>query len=318
MHRARPVAASALLALTLGGCSIGTSGATAGAPASELRPLGRHRSDVGNDRPRVTYDGLMVRRRVVIAVRPAPGTDVATIRRELQRAAGRCTSASPPLPGRARPALLEQLAPKLALALPPGRTVADATAVVAAGSAGGRAVPGVQDYRVATVLVHDLRFEVTSSDPQRLSQPSTARASCPTRSAATPPSRAGRSWPSPTPARCSVTSSSGRCAAASPAGPGHRPGRSWWHLGPRPVRGRHGRRARAGTHRPRGRLGPRPRPVAHRLAPSSSRASWTSAFLALVTGGCVLALVLVRIRRPRVSQAEPADLADPDTRAGPP
>ena len=48
--------------------------------------------------------------------------------------------------------------------------MADAAAVVAAGSAGGRALPGVEGYRVATVLVHDLRFEVTSSDPQRLSR----------------------------------------------------------------------------------------------------------------------------------------------------
>ena len=53
-------------------------------------------------------------------------------------------------------------------------------------------------------------------------------------------------------------------------------------------------------------------------APSSSRGSWTSAYLALVTGGCLLALVLLRIRRPGVSLEAVADLADRDTRDGPP
>ena len=320
MHRAGPVAASALLALTLGGCSIGTSGSATGPPPPNAALSAEGGSDVGNDRPRVTYDGLMVRRRVVIAVRPAPDTDVATIQRELQQAAGRLhVSLAPVSPDVLDAALLEQLAPELVLALPPGRTVADATAVVAAGSAGGRAVPGVEGYRVATVLVHDLRFEVTSPDPQRLSQSIDREGIL-------------------SDALGSYTSVPGRGQLAiTYTGP---------LLSDELVGSvRSGIARRAGTPpgavvvAPRSSTGPgvdmgaepAPAPVVPAAgsghdhvqaltatAPSSSRASWTSAFLALVTGGCLLALVLLRIRRPRVSQAEPADLADQDTRAGPP
>ena len=175
MHRAGSVVAAAVLALALGGCSTGTQGPAAGPspPGTVLSAGGGSEggSDVGNDRPQVSYDGLMVRRRVVIALRPAPDTDVAVVREALERAAARSHVALVAVsPDVLDAATLEELSPELVLALPPGRTVADAAAVVAAGSAGGRALAGVEGSRVATVLVHDLRFEVRSSDPQRLSR----------------------------------------------------------------------------------------------------------------------------------------------------
>ena len=320
MHRAGPVVASGLLALTLGGCSHGASGSAAGPPPPGTALSVEGGSDLGNDRPQVTYDGLMVRRRVVIALRPAPDTDVAAIRRRLEQAAGRShvvlVAVSPDV---LDAALLEELAPELVLALPPGRTVGDAAAVVAAGSTGGQVLSGVEGYRVATVLVHDLRFEVTSPDPRRLSRSIDREGIL-------------------SDALGSYTSVPGQGQLAiSYTGP----------LLSDELVGtvRSGIARRAGTPTgqvvvaPRSSTGagvdmgaePAPPPVVSAVssghdhiqaltatAPSSSRASWTSAFLALVTAGCLLALVLLRIRRPRVSPEEAADPTDRDTRDGPP
>ena len=70
----------------------GGSSTSATAPSSTAAEAG---TDRGNGRPEVTNDGLMVRRRVVIAIHPTPGADVDSLRKELDRAAaGRQTSLS--------------------------------------------------------------------------------------------------------------------------------------------------------------------------------------------------------------------------------
>jgi hypothetical protein len=126
-------------------------------------------ADVGNGRPLVTHDGLMVRRRVVIAILPTPGADVAALRRALDRAAAaRHSSLSDISPSVLDPAEQEALQPDLTLLLPAGATLADAREVVVPVGARLAALPGVQDYEVASVLVHDLRFTVEASDPPAL------------------------------------------------------------------------------------------------------------------------------------------------------
>ena len=58
-------------------------------PPAGLVVVAEAGSDVGNDRPRVTYDGLMVRRRVVIAIHPTSGADLVFLRRKMDDAATR-------------------------------------------------------------------------------------------------------------------------------------------------------------------------------------------------------------------------------------
>ena len=208
----------------------------------------------------------MVRRRVVIALRPAPDTDVAVVRGALEQAAARShvvlVAVSPDV---LDAATLEELSPELVLALPPGRTVADAAAVVAAGSAGGRALPGVEGSRVATVLVHDLRFEVTSSDPQRLSR-SIAREGILSDALGSYTSVPGQGRLAITYTGPLLSDELVAVGAQRHRPPGRDPARSG--RGGTAVLdragGRHGRRAGAATRRRRGRLGPRPRPGAHR------------------------------------------------------
>src|SRR6478735_5487350 len=111
MHRAGSVVAAAVLALALGGCSTGTQGPAAGPspPGTVLSAGGGSEggSDVGNDRPQVSYDGVMVRE---VLERAAARSHVALV------------AVSPDV---LDAATLEELSPELVLALPPGRTVAD-------------------------------------------------------------------------------------------------------------------------------------------------------------------------------------------------
>ncbi len=172
MGRATRLGALLLLAGVTGvtGCAALAAGAGAGpttaAGASSASVVA---ADVGNGRPLVTHDGLMVRRRVVIAILPTPGADVAALRRALDRAAAaRHTSLSDTSPSVLGPADQEALQPDLTLLLPAGATLADARGVVVPVGARRAALPGVQDYEVASVLVHDLRFTVRASDPPAL------------------------------------------------------------------------------------------------------------------------------------------------------
>ena len=126
---------------------------------------------MGNSRPHVTYDGLMVRRRVVIAIEPAPDSDLISLRKELDNAAtGRHTTLSAISPTVLDAALLEHLSPELTLALPAGGTLADARKLLVPSSSGGGTFAGVYEYDVASVLVHDLRFTVSSANPAVLAK----------------------------------------------------------------------------------------------------------------------------------------------------
>lgn len=126
-------------------------------------------TDVGNGRPQVTHDGLMVRRRVVIAILPTADADVADLRAALDRAAARQhTTVSDVSPSVLDPADQEALQPDLTLLLPAGATLADAENLMAPSGTSPAALPGVHHYLVASVLVHDLRFTVRASDPPAL------------------------------------------------------------------------------------------------------------------------------------------------------
>ena len=107
----------------------------------------------------MSHDGLMVRRRVVIAVHPAPGADPGAARARLQQAAtARGVVLSGISPDVLEPAILEHISPEIILVLPAGSTRenAEKLAELAFGPEGS--YPGVEHVHVASVLVHDLRF----------------------------------------------------------------------------------------------------------------------------------------------------------------
>ena len=168
MRTAVRATAVLIAALALSGCTT-AAGTDPGAPATAIAPVN---SDVGNDRPLVTYDGLMVRRRVVVAMHAARTADLASLRSKLDLAAKRrhmtlsTLSASTLDPG-----VLERLAPDLVVALPSGATRADAGRLVeSAFAGGGRIVPSVPHIEVLRVLVHDLRFTVATAHPAALAE----------------------------------------------------------------------------------------------------------------------------------------------------
>jgi hypothetical protein len=168
-----------LLSLTLGGCTGGAPAApsaSAGAAgesatATNVGASSEEGRDVGNSRPAVSFDGLMVRRRVVIAVESANDADLAGVRRDLETAAtaagSRLESISPDV---LEPALLQKMVPELIVALPSEATVDQGRAIVskATGAADG-AKAGVDNFYVLPVLVHDLRFSTAAEDPAALS-----------------------------------------------------------------------------------------------------------------------------------------------------
>ena len=136
--------------------------AVAGGPAGPV---------VRNHRPQVSYDGLMVRRRVVIAIHATPGSALPALRRQLDLAATRRhTTLSTISASVLDPAILESLAPDLVVALPTGATRADAGMLIdPALNDGRRLADEIQEFDVVSVLVHDLRFTVETDDPAALS-----------------------------------------------------------------------------------------------------------------------------------------------------
>ena len=163
----------ALLLAAVAGCTaVGAPGAgsstSAAAGAGSVSPT-QADTEVGNARPQVTHDGLMVRRRVVLAILPTPGTDVVALRRELDRVAtARHTTLTDISPSVLDPAEQEELAPDLTVALPAGATRAEAEDLVDPAGRPGVALPGVEDYAVAPVLVHDLLFTARAENPSAL------------------------------------------------------------------------------------------------------------------------------------------------------
>ena len=172
MGRVGTLGAAALLVLALSACTGGTPAPAPPAPsaAASAAPVSLETgTDVGNGRPAVSHDGLMVRRRAVIAVHPAPGADLGATRARLEQAAtagGVVLSDIPP--DVLEPAILEHISPELILALPAGSTSDDAEklAELAFGPEGSYA--GVEHVHVSSVLVHDLRFTVAAADPAAL------------------------------------------------------------------------------------------------------------------------------------------------------
>lgn len=160
------VLASALLA----GC---TSGAPPGPDTSSPPVVSRTGtlSDRGNDRPPVSYDGLMVRRRVVVAVQPAQDAQLEKLRAALSSAAGRLVLAlSPVSPDVLSARVLQETVPRLVVALPADATVADGGRLVNLAFGQDLAFPGLEDVHVTQVLVHDLRFTASSANPGALAE----------------------------------------------------------------------------------------------------------------------------------------------------
>jgi hypothetical protein len=169
------VAPAVLLSLTLGGCTGGGPAAPApeeSGPANATNVgVSEEGHDVGNGRPEVTFDGLMVRRRVVIAVESVNDADLAGVRKDLETAAAAVGSTLAGIsPDVLEPALLLRMVPELILALPATATVDQGRAIVNKAIEGkGTAKTGVENFYVLPVLVHDLRFSATTADPAALS-----------------------------------------------------------------------------------------------------------------------------------------------------
>lgn len=163
----RPVAV-VLLVIGLTGCTaVDQTGLKSKPPAGTTVLAGEPGSDLGNGRPSVTFDGLMVRRRVVVAIQSRDSEDLVALRGQLDQAAGRLrlslTDVSPTV---LDAGVLEALVPELIVALPEGGTVDDAGRLIdLASSSGG--VDAVE-FHIGPVLVHDLRFAVRTGDPQAL------------------------------------------------------------------------------------------------------------------------------------------------------
>jgi hypothetical protein len=179
MRRAAGLAATLLLvavASVLGGCTDGAAGTGPEAAVAAARdgaadpaarvPAAGSATDLGNGRPATTYDGLMVRRRVVIAIEPTPGADVVALRQELGRAATvRHTTVSDVSPSVLEAADREKLEPDVTVVLPVGATLVDAEDLIDPSRSARAVFPGVRHYAVARVLVHDLRFSIPAKDP---------------------------------------------------------------------------------------------------------------------------------------------------------
>jgi hypothetical protein len=169
MSRSDKAVPVVLLAFALTGCTTGVKAtpSTASTPHSSAVVAAEDGGyDLGNGRPQVTNDGLMVRRRVVMAIYPTPRANLVSVRKELDDAAIRGhTSLSSIAPAVLDPGLLEPVAPEMTLVLPPGKSLADARRLIDPAPSKGQRFTGVARYNVASVLVHDLRFTVSSAKP---------------------------------------------------------------------------------------------------------------------------------------------------------
>ena len=163
----RPVAV-VLLVIGLTGCTaFAQPGLKSKPPASTTVLAGEPGADRGNGRPAVTFDGLMVRRLVVVAIQPRTTADLALLRGQLEQAADRLRlSLSDISPTVLDADVLEALVPELIVALPEGGTVDDAGRLIdLTPSFGG---VDVVEFHIGPVLVHDLRFAVRAGEPQAL------------------------------------------------------------------------------------------------------------------------------------------------------
>jgi hypothetical protein len=168
---AAPRAVAVVVAtLAITSCTVGSATIHSAPPRAVV--AAEAGSDVGNDRPTVTYDGRMVRRRVVVAIHSTAGADLASLRHRLDRALShQHTTVFPISASVLDPAVLERLSPSLVLALPAGTTRVAAARLLRPVFANGRQVAQhVQRYDVVPVLVHDLRFTIRSARPATLAK----------------------------------------------------------------------------------------------------------------------------------------------------
>ncbi len=153
----RLVAAAALLAM-LTACSEAAPAASGPPPPATARLV----SDLGNERPEVSYDGLMVRRRVAVAFHLDRDADAAAVGRQAHAAArGLGWRVRDVPPGVLDAVLLEHLVPEVVLLFPQGATTIDADRVLES-----RRIAGVDHTHTVQVLVHDLRLSVPTSRPR--------------------------------------------------------------------------------------------------------------------------------------------------------
>jgi hypothetical protein len=108
----------------------------------------------------------MVRRRIAVAVHPAPDADVDKLRTALFSAADSLGLAVSPIsPDVLGASVLQHTVPELIVALPADATIADGGELVDLAFGHDQAFPGLEHVHVAQVLVHDLRFTVSTSTP---------------------------------------------------------------------------------------------------------------------------------------------------------
>jgi hypothetical protein len=111
--------------------------------------------ELGNGRPAVSHDGLMVRRCTAVAVYPAVPGGGGPVRRALRAAASRAGLTLVDLPPDVlSPRTLRRQVPEVVDCLPPAATPGDATRLLS------RPLAGAGRHLVETVLVHDLAFTV--------------------------------------------------------------------------------------------------------------------------------------------------------------
>ena len=164
VHRLAP---AVLLVLILSGCTAGVS-TPASSPAANVAI--EPGTDLGNDRPVVTFDGLMVRRRVALAVQADENADLPALRAELERRAADASLTLSDIAPDVLPAgLLDQAVPVLTMLLPDGTTTAQTRALIGSkASVSSLLASPDSTFFVVDVLVHDLRFEVAVADPAQV------------------------------------------------------------------------------------------------------------------------------------------------------
>ena len=201
----------------LGGCTATATTSSSQPPATGV--TAQAGSDVGNDRPQVTYDGLMVRRRVVIAIHANPDADLASLREQLDLAATRRhTRLTPVSASVLDPTILESLAPDLVVVLPSGATRVDAGKLIdPAFAENGRIIDKVQKYDVQSVLIHDLRFALATANPTVLAKAIAREGILSDALGTTQPPSVAVSSTSPTPGHYSATTWSNPSVAGSHA-----------------------------------------------------------------------------------------------------
>lgn len=165
--KATTVAVSVVLATSLvAGCTGGAPPGSRPSVQSDVVLSSGSRSERGNNRPQVSYDGLMVRRRIAVAIHPAPDADLDKLRAVLDSTADSLGLAvskiSPDVLGAS---VLQHTVPELIVALPGDATIADGGELVDLAFGHKQAFPGLDHVHVTQVLVHDLQFTVSSSAP---------------------------------------------------------------------------------------------------------------------------------------------------------